>query len=208
MKKFLALALILTLALSISVFAGRVVGEEGNDPTYNNGWTDAQFDDAGVTNNDTTIAITANAGGIQHRYAVDMEYTALSITVTGNEMIWNVEEFRYDMTTTGGAPSNTTSTVTFTNRSDLPVAVSYTVDDGVGEDLLTVACTARDGKTDLLAATAGMTFGTAPKVYFDLAVIVADGKNWDDVATFYANYFSQQSKTEETIATITFTLSK
>lgn len=74
MKKLLALALTLTLALALSVttFAARVIGGDDGIPTLTE------------TPLNNLINITVIAGQVQSRYAVDLEFTAFTIEVSGS----------------------------------------------------------------------------------------------------------------------------
>lgn len=201
MKKLLSLALILALVatLTTSVFATRVVGDPDGVPSFPDTEGDA-----------TTVSVQATVGTIQHRYAVDIEFPGLSVAVSGSTMTWDVNDLKYVTSEGAATPDNTTAKVTFTNRSDLPVYVSYDETDADANDFLSVEI-----KANGVAASEGVkyeiakaTVGTATPYIFDLTVVASDD-NWNNVAEYYAEWFSANSdKTQRDITSIVFTVSQ
>ena len=112
-------------------------------------------------------------------------------------------------------PANTTTDVTFTNYSDKSVYVSYNETDADPADHLTVGVTVTEGtavegtKYEIARARAkvGSTLGQATERVFTLTV-AADGSNWNQVAEYYAAWFSAHPGESSTqISSITFVVS-
>ena len=189
MKKLLALALILTLALSVSVFAAdRVYGPGAGTTTAPDG------SGAGATK----VSITATANDVEHRYAIDIQYTNMQVSVTATGMYWDVETFEYKMKDDPGssvAPANTVATITVMNRSDLSIWYSFSIEDKmlVGEDNDGISFTpskAADTRYEVTRAIAkeGAVAGHTTDDSFTVTSV--PDTDWNDVANFYASYFS------------------
>ena len=107
MKKFLSLVLAIALALSISAVTAFAV-EETLDGSSNS----------------TTGEVIVNINGATDLvpvYSVDVAWDSLDFAYNfTNTDVWNPEDHVYD-TTGGGGWSNTSSTITVTNHSNVPV---------------------------------------------------------------------------------------
>lgn len=136
MKKTLALilAIVMVFALSVSAFAAEdLVGtvNTGNANDHTEGV-------ASITDNEktTNIAITATNGKVNNRYAVDIEYSALTFDIQGSNMTWDVNALKYVQTNDQATlPANKTFDLTITNRSDLPVNFTATINGKVADNV-------------------------------------------------------------------------
>lgn len=215
MKKFLALALILTLALSISVFAagGRVVGNSGSNPSYDDGWTadDTKWNTA---NSDVEVDIKVTTNAYESRYAVDIEYTSIEFNVAASKMVWDVTKLQYVPKEDQSALTKPADqTITVKNYSDQPVTVSSDVemeDDYAGSPMI-ISASADVTPLTVAKATPNDSAGnggSATEGTVTISVNTADGKTWNDVATFFAPFFAAADADELVVATVTLTVSK
>ena len=209
MKKFLALALTLTLALALSISAFA----EPAELVLGSKTGVASFKD--TVNGDTTVVVSATVGDILNRYAVDLIYTPLSVSVAGSTLTWDVENLEYVSSGTV-VPANTEGTVTFHNRSDLPVYVSYAVTDVDNNDYLAITVDQPASKQPIAKATpkVGATAGTPGELVYTITVDAVDADDttnaaaeWALAAEYYAAWFNKKGGDSTPIATITFTIS-
>ena len=222
MKKLFALilAVVMICTMSVSVFATteHLIGNNSGDGTtddgsYKDGLAADQDFPSGTTYN---VDITAQVGQVQHRYAVDIEYEELVFSITGTELVWNVNTLKYEASTNpAGTPSNSDYTVTVVNYSDLPVDLTVAVADTKDDDFAVVSSDF-NGKVELEDAVgvelaAIKTLKTAKT--FTVSIKPADGKTWADVANYYTNYFADQAaagtpQPKVTMGTLSITIAK
>ena len=207
MKKLLilALALTLTLALSVSVFAAdRVYG--GPD-----GLSAAPSGSTG-----TNLSITAQASDTESRYAIEVEYSALTVNVQASKMYWDVNALEYKVLDGESAtPSDVTASITVINRSDKSIWYSFVVTDLMLEDNnndgITFNASKDQGDTNRhevgrAKAKAGAVAGS---VTTDTFTVTSTSTDWKAVANFYASYFAENPSLDplvpatKDIATIT-----
>ncbi len=123
MKKLISI--MLSVALLVAMFTVSVYADEllykpvGNyqgpgSGTINDGWTDSQF----ANGQSSTGTVTLTLSGVEHRYAVDVEFSALEFTLSGNN-VWNVNELQYDIGSTSNPEIDIV--VRVTNYSDMPI---------------------------------------------------------------------------------------
>lgn len=225
MKKLISLALTLAIlaSLAISVSAAypdgypNVVGTHGKNASNANSVNDgvASFPDTDPAVKGTTVTVNATVGEIQSRYAVDIDYVDLQVSVSGSDLVWDVNKLEYVASGDPSVPANTTTDVKFTNYSDKSVYVSYDETDADAADHLTVGVTVTEGaavegtKYEITRAQAkvGSTPGKATDRIFTLTV-AADDSNWNQVAEYYAAWFSAHPGESSTqISSITFVVS-
>lgn len=221
MKKLISLALTLailaSLAISVSAEYPNVVGTHGKNASNANSVNDgvASFPDTDPAVNSTTVTVNATVGEIQSRYAVDIDFADLQVSVSGSDLVWDVNKLEYVASGDPSVPANTTTDVKFTNYSDKSVYVSYDETDADAADHLTVGVTVTEGaavegtKYEITRAQAkvGSTPGKATDRIFTLTV-AADGDNWNQVAEYYAAWFSAHPGESSTqISSITFVVS-
>lgn len=203
MKKFLALALTLALALSISVFAvetERIVGTKTDPATIDNGVTYANFGD-GEGEKETTIAITVETALVESRYAVDVEFEALSLNITRGKLIWNVNTYEYDMPVGGDVDDlDTTKELKVINHSDKPVYVKGVINKENPGDGINIAIT---GEEKVERTQAGVGIGNAN---FNIYTVSITSTDWNAVADFYASALSTANSVE--VAQVKLTVSR
>ena len=184
MKKFLALALILTLALSVSVFAAehtdRIVGKTGQVPQYDNGLTEAQF---AMNDNPVNIAVNVTTGAYESRYAVDIEYDTIAFNVAGSTMVWDVDALKYVVKNAGTLSQPAAQTITVKNRSDKEVKLSASVSRIDTYAAAPLEVTATCSAPTINAATPGLTTETLPSATVSVALTADD---WNAVANYFA----------------------
>lgn len=196
MKKFSAVILavaMLAAVLAFSASAAKEVGGEDGVGTFNPTTTGGQ---------DLNIQVTE----VTHKYAVDVTFSLSDLTI-GGSITWNVNDMKYDVE--GTSLSDTTQTITVSNRSDLPVyayaTVSNTVEDGIS---ITADKDSNTNKLTVAKATAGSgsNNGTATDGTLNIRIESAD---WDAVAEYYAaKKLADDSLSSFKIATVTVTISK
>ena len=194
-------------AMSTSVFAetAKVVGNRGNTSTVEDGVTENDFAalDPGIE-----VSVTATAGNIEHRYAVDIEYDVMSMSVTGTTLIWNVNTLKYETEGNATAAEDKTFNAKIINYSDLPVNLVVAVSDSDNNDGVTVGAYQDNSATALSTGAIKIndaTSGTATEYPFDIKVTSDD---WAAVANYYASQFTSSGTTEDTMATLTITVAK
>ena len=210
MKKLFALvlAVVMICAMSTSVFAAstkHIVGTYGDNDTVADGVKEDAF---AATDPNVVVSITATAGGIEHRYAVDIEYDDMTMSVSGSKLIWNVNTLEYEAEDSNDVAQNTTFNAKVINYSDLPVTLTVTVSDSDNNDGVTVGAYEKDSDTALSTdpiAIDDATSGTATECPFDIQVTSGD---WEDVANYYASQFTSNGTTSATMATLTITVAK
>ena len=212
MKKALSLimALMMLFALSINAFAAAtdIVG------TYNesnaNDFTEG-VKDFSANNPTANVAIKASAGNVESRYAVDIDYNEIFMSITGTKMVWDVNSLKYVPENGGNVAQDQEFPLTVTNRSDKPVVLTAKIVevDGMVADDLTL---------DIAAGKGTYTEGTKTYVYQipankagaaaaenDVFKLTASG-DWQKIADFYFNKFGS-GDINETIATLQVTIS-
>lgn len=221
MKKLISLALTLAIlaTLTIGASAGFVVGNR-TGAGYKEGATADAFN---TVTPSTDISITVSAGAVQSRYAVDITYDTMDFSLSGTNLVWDVNTLKYvvadpnDPNVTGTAKlEDKTFNVKVTNFSDQPVYLNASIEDkkptNGDNDGVTVATVTENGTfEDLfdLATTAvkindavGTTEGSATS--FGVNVHAA---NWTDVANYYADILTT-ANAKEVLATLTITIAK
>ena len=144
----------------------------------------------------------------QHRYAVDIEFNIATLDLAGY-MVWNTDSLSYDASVSGNQDV-TPSTITITNRSDLPVYAYTTVEDADLGDSITFT-SSNEGETNQLevgAATpgSGSTSGTATT---GTLTVTPTSTDWKAVGTYYGNKrIASPSVESYKIASVTVTVSK
>lgn len=203
--------MVFAMATTVSAATDRIVGVNppaGN--TYEDGWTDAQYDANGTVAN--PISISVSAGSTQSRYAVDVTYEAIVVEITAAGLTWDVNKLEYVITGDGTMTQPTDKTITVTNYSDQPVYVSAVVTDlydGITnpEDGMTITATVDGGATLAKAfAKSGSTPGSATTKTITVSFSAA-GDNWAAVSNFYSGVLSSSNPTAE-IAQVNVAISK
>lgn len=209
MKKLFALvlAVVMICAMSTSVFAAaeHVVGNGKGGTTDNGTHTD------GATSVDASsqaeLAITANIGATNHRYAIDIEFPTMSFDVAGSNLTWDVNTLEY-VTTGATTLENETFDITITNYSDLSVWYKVAVDDKDGGDGVTVVAT---HATSATLATSGVEVVKAVAATHtattDKFTISVTSTNWTEVAEYWAGKLSTEGVSSLPMATATVTFS-
>ena len=217
MKKAMSLilAIMMVFALSTTAFAatdivGTVNGSTAND--YTEGVTEGMF----AANNPTAnVNITATAGDVESRYAVDIEYTNVELSITGSKMVWDVNALKYVPKDGGDVAEDQEFAITVTNRSDKPVVLTAKIAEVA--DMVPTAL-ALD-----IAAGKG-TYTSADKTYVykipgnlagtDLADVEKDtfkltaSGDWQAIADFYFEKFNGNvGNINALIATLNVTIS-
>ncbi len=192
----LSSALIIS-AFSMNSFAARIVGGSDGVPTF-----EPERSETNITLNIT--------GGVQHRYAVDIEYGQVDFTFdTG--WVWDVNAHKY--VAQGGEADNTPqeilTTIKIVNHSDLPVYQNINVTAINGCTLTTEFSAIKEtiNKTEPNATDDEVSSLSTPVEFF---VQPADSGTWSDVIN---NYFATDSETDGDsmklpVATIVVTISK
>lgn len=197
MKKLLSLALILALVatLTTSVFAAeRVVGHSNNN--IDDGVTYDQFGSG--TAPETTISISVTAGQVESRYAVDVEFAAITLNVASGKLAWNVNSYQYEKISAESIPNlDTTREIKIINHSDQPVWVTKQVNHD-NSDGITITATGAD-KVE-------RTQANATQANEEIVTVSITATDWEAVAKHYAPQLVDQTSIE--IATITLTISK
>lgn len=201
MKKLISLALTLAIlaSLAISVSAERVVGDA-------DGWTDLEYANNGVLGSQIAITVTANQ--VESRYAVDVEYTPLSISVQGGALVWNVETLKYD--STGGELGNLNvvdSPINIYNYSDKPVYVTPSVTDneGANDSVTITASTTTEFEVEKAEVGDEPVNDRRGKGSFTVSVTSTD---WAAVANYYSDALSTSQNHSVVVGTINLTIAK
>jgi len=199
MKKLISLALILAI-LSTMAFAARIVGDpNGVDPEDFNPATAA-----------AKVNISVDAGDVKHKYAVDVEYTDISLQLTGSSLVWDVNKLEYVTDGTGHTGMADASTdVKIKNYSDLSIFVTPTITDNDPADGIKVTSTV-NARTEVAKATPATAkdAGNGVATPLDITIsVTADGKTWQEVADYYTPKLT--GNTNSIIAaTVTIQISK
>lgn len=214
MKKLISLAMTLAMlcCMATTAFAAtdNVVGYYGQNRDVTDG-VNPFVVNSGKGNYE--LAIKVSTGDLQHRYAVDITYDTMELSITGGNLVWNVYTLEYDADTDKTAFANTAFNVSVTNYSDMPVAFTHAVTDEI-DDGIDVAVIKDgdlqayvDGTNDAIDATIRLESATsvtpyqAQTAYFDVAVKSDD---WTEVANYYLPMLDNADDTE-TVATVTLT---
>lgn len=207
MKKFLALALTLTLALALSVTTFAVtdhaVGEYGKTGSVTDGVPSLPAEGKNYV-----MSIAVTSGQKQSRYAVDVEYDEMTLSITGETLTWNVNELKYESEGDGDL-KDTWFGVKVINYSDKGVVVSSkitdTIDDGINVDFVAAKdATVSEGvtRTATLEDAIGKTPATAPFTQFAVRVYSA---SWEDALAHYADLLGSNN-TRQDIASCTISI--
>ena len=132
----------------------------------------------------------------------------MTMSVSGSKLIWNVNTLKYEAENNGAVAQNTTFNAKVINYSDLPVNLVVAVSDSDNNDGVTVG--AYQDSSDVALSTGiieidDATSGTATECPFDIKVTSND---WAAVANYYASQFTSSGNPEDTMATLTITISK
>lgn len=218
MKKLISYALTLSMLVCMATTAFAVKDQVVGD---NDGWSPEEW----TANADTSynVDIKVTTGGINHRYAVDLEYEEVVMSISGGSLTWNVNTLKYDVVGSDAGLADTPFSVSVTNRSDNPVYVSAKIendlDDGINVSTTkTVTSEGENGQqvesqeafdlstpvaVESAAPTGTNVEGEAKILNFNLYVSSAD---WDAVAEHYGPKLSADE--EITVATCTITIAK
>lgn len=213
MKKVVSLILTLAMVFAMSTTAladtAHVVGTHGENGTVADGVIGDNFGSGAVP--ETEISISVSAGSTQSRYAVDVEYSEIVVSISGAGMTWDVNNLEYVITDDGEMEQPVPATITVKNYSDQPVYVSATVADLYDgttndDDGMTITATV-DGGAELARATAkvGSTPGSAATK--TVTVSFSTTGDWSAVAAFYTDKLSSSNPTLQ-IATVNLTIAK
>ena len=193
MKKLLAILLAATMFVTVfvtSASADTVVGADGGVETFPSTTTGGQNLNVKVTQ-------------VTHKYAVDVTYNLDELTFG---VTWDVNDMKYKIT--NGAFSDTTKTITVSNRSDLSVYAYATVADENTADGVSLVADAKDAASRLTVdkANAGTSVanGTAKEENITISITSTD---WTTAATYYANQVTNPNTTFK-LATVTVTITK
>lgn len=208
MKKLISLALILAVLCTMAFALDNkvnVVGTYGGANGIDNGFTADNFTPGAGS---VEVEIKVNAGAYESRYAVDIEYNDISFTVTGANMIWDVNELQYvaDSGVEFAAPA--AQTITVKNYSDKAVGVAANVDEQpvLTESPMTVTAAVANATVSAATAKNGSTPGTPGETTVTISVGLKPDKSWNDVATYFAGKLGVAS--EMPIGTVELTFSK
>lgn len=195
MKKLISLALTLAMlcCMATTASAARVVGDPNGVES---------FDPASGGTHVVQIDVTTNS--VQHRYAVDVEYTASAVEIGGDTLTWNVNTFTYDVTPgVGGDKTDPINKeITVKNYSDMPVKVATTANKNYPDAPFDLTVTNDNIEIAKATATSGGTFGSAtPET---ITVKLTPNTTWGAVAAYLAG---QTDETTITIAQATLQIS-
>ena len=196
----LSSALIIS-AFSMNSFATRIVGN--SDGVITDGVD--TFEPTNSSPADITLNIT---GGVQNRYAVDIEYGTLEFTFDMG-LVWDVNQHKY--VAQGGeadnTPKNISTDITIVNHSDLPVYQKINVTAKNGCDL-TTDFSANEAnqlkKINMTQPNASEANSQSTNVQF--SVQPADSGTWSDVIN--NNFTTVGDSVKLVVATIEVTISK
>ena len=217
MKKIISLALTLSMlaCMATSAFAAtttdHVVGTRGDHATgtVQESIGDGVYPFATTPGADTEyeIQIAVSAGTIQHKYAVDITYTPVNMSITGGTLTWDVNKLEYVSDGATGLADLIGQEIVITNYSDLSVYVDPQITDNDANDFIAVSYNAGtqigDAKTEVGKATVGQK--TEKKIVYDIKVEA--GHQWEEVAEYYAGKFNSTGTTEAVAATLTVVIS-
>lgn len=204
MKKLFALvlAVVMICAMSVNVFAApvRVIGDPNGVASFSPGSQGAD------------VAITADVGETQHRYAIDITFEVMSFEVVGSNLTWDVNQLTY-VSTDDTALADKSFNVLVENRSDLPIWYKATVADADLNDGVEVSVSHTVAASNTVIATTGVEVakvtpgaGTT-KDTFQINVAAGDTAAWNNVCTYYADKLSAAGATSMAMATVTVTFS-
>lgn len=215
MKKIISLALSLSMlaCMASTAFAAtdHVVGTRGvhQDGTAADSIGDGvwPFSTNGL---DTTyeLAISVVTGENMHKYAVDITYADMSMSIAGGNMVWDVNKLEYVPNGEGVALGNNEFDVTVTNYSDLPVYVEAVVTDNFdgqeerADDGVTIA-TSLTEKTKIESAI-GTTNGKPCE--FNVTVSAENEEKWQEAVNFYMTKLQNAGSVE--VGSVQVTISK
>lgn len=198
MKKLLAILLAATMFVTVfvtSASADTVVGGADGVETFDPTTVPA----SPAAPKDLNVKVTQ----VTHKYAVDVTYNLDELTFG---VTWDVNAMKYKIT--DGAFSDTTKTITVSNRSDLPVYAYATVTDTNTNDGVSLVADAKDAASHLTVAKANagtsVANGTAKEENITISITSAD---WTTAATYYANQVTNPDTTFK-LATVTVTITK
>lgn len=199
MKKIISLALSLSMlaCMATNAFAAAhtIGGENGVDSLGANG----------SDSSDYLVKITVSAGDVKHKYAVDVEYTQLDLSITGDTLTWDVNNLEYVSSGATGLEDKTGNTITIINYSDLPVAITPTLKDEDGNDGIKISynSVSEIKQADQIEA-ADIGQEKSKTIIYDITL--EDGWEWSQVANYYASLFKNQSLTEKTAASVSINI--
>lgn len=182
MKKLLSLAMTLAMLCCMVTTASAATVIGAGDGVDN-------FDDYDGTNK---VDIKVTTGNIQNKYAVDMEYTDLVMSISGGNLTWDVNELEYVSDGALGLENHEENYIDIINRSDLPVFVSANIVDKDGEDGITVdyngALSDIDANnTPFELEKATPKSGDADGIPAEMSIVYdVTSNDWDAVAEYYA----------------------
>lgn len=197
MKKNLVFILAIftvTAVLAFHVSAETVVGKTDGVTDFDPTTTDGQN-------------INVKVEDVTHKYAVDVTFSLADLTL-GGTITWNVNTMKYDIADTSA--TDTTRTITISNRSDLPVYAYATMTDADPDDFVIISAD-KDSATNKLTVEkaipgVGGSNGTATEG--NITVSIASN-NWASAADYYGNKrLENMTQDTFTIASVTVTISK
>lgn len=206
MKKILSVFLaIFLMTATFSVAASAATATETPVGSADTGLTDTEFNDKNSGNQ--TISVTVK--DVQHRYAVDLEFSFEDLTID-SDIVWNVKDLKYDVKDTNLI--NQERTIKVTNRSDMPVYAYAAAADVDEKDGVTISTSnTSDSRLEVAKATVGTgnTNGNATTGKISVSLASTD---WQKVAEYYAaksidsigNNYVKNFK----LTTVTVTISK
>lgn len=164
MKKLLAVVMSLAMLVgATAISAGAAYSDSSSNVTYENGLTPNTDHGGGVTKGNLTQGDTVGTGKVDimvqtgkesdttNVYAVSFTPAELTFNYgSDTSYIWNPETQKYEIIGTGGSDgwTTTTSTITITNYSDLPIDVEAAfAKDGTVSEEVTVTFTDSDEVT-------------------------------------------------------------
>lgn len=214
MKKLISYALTLSMlaCMATTAFAvtdhvvGSYKGPDSPSASLDDGVYPFNKNDADT---EYEVTIEVSAGHIQHRYAVDVTYEPVEMSITGGELTWDVNNLEYvSSDDIAGLGDMTENKITITNYSDLSVWVDPDIDDKDENDFISVTFNdgteIDDNKTEIPKATTAD--GAQEKdIIYDIKV--EEGHTWSEVAEYYAAQFNATGKNSATAATLTVKIS-
>lgn len=137
MKKFLAILMTAAMIIGAFTFSVSADGETQSICSYCSKYhaVGARCDGASAPANSVTdgatslneilpveATVTLELTGVNHRYAVDIEFDKLAFTYSAGQ-VWDVNDYIYVSSGTSLADPEVKTTVSITNHSDMPIGV-------------------------------------------------------------------------------------
>lgn len=169
MKKwFLALLAVWMIAgsFSMTIQAERVVGNENGDISDGVG----DVSDASGSSSEIKVMVS----DVASRYAVDVTFP--SLTLVFGEVVWNVDECRYEIEEND--PATNRFDILVTNHSDQPILIYGDFQKTSASDGIAVTCEANSARKMRLPAVVSKT---PQSMTIGVSAAPETGSTWSDV---------------------------